>query len=110
MRGPRFGVGELALTVYNRFTENRGKIVILREYLGKLNWPLIQESQHVWVIECACRDTYLHYLYPRHREITFSSSGPMPECFLKRITPESGQAVLELIENSKVINFDDVTV
>jgi hypothetical protein len=110
MSKPRFGVGEIALTVYNRFSENRGKIVLLKEYLGKLNWPQIKEPQSVWMIECVCQNTYLHYHYPGRRELTRTNAGPMPECFLRRITPESGQAVLELFEISKNINFDDVTV
>lgn len=110
MSKPRFGLGEIALTAYNRFSENRGKIILLKEYLGRLNWPQINEPQHVWLVECACQSTYLYYLYPKDRELTRASSGPMPECFLRRITPECGQLVLELFESNPTISFDDVTV
>jgi hypothetical protein len=110
MNSNRFGVGEIALTAHNRFTENRGKTVLLKEYLGRLKWPQINEPQHVWLVECACWSTYLYYLYPRDRKLTRAKSGPMPECFLRRITPESGQVVLELFEKNSTICFDDVTV
>ena len=33
--GPQFNEGEIAITTNTKFSENRGKVVRLKEYLGR---------------------------------------------------------------------------
>ena len=110
MTSPRFHLGEVAITTHNKFSENRGKVVILKEYIGQRYWPEIKEPQHVWIVECMCEDSYLYYLYPHQRELSRNYGGPMPECFLKRITPECGQGILDLGEVPKEVTNSDASV
>ena len=37
--GPQFNEGEIAITTNTKFSENRGKVVRLKEYLGRRHWP-----------------------------------------------------------------------
>ncbi len=96
MSPPRFNQGEIAITVKTRFLENRGKIVRLQEYLGLHDWPGMSSPEHVWLIECLCPQTTLNYHYPYHRDLKAEHFGQMPECFLQRISTQSGQGVLDL--------------
>ena len=107
---PQFNVGEIAITTNTKFGENRGKVVQLKEYLGKHQWPEIKEPVHVWLVECLCEDSFLYYLNPRQHELTRAYVGQMPECFLKRISTESGQGVLDLHAVPDGIFDNDVAV
>ena len=68
--GPQFNEGEIAITTNTKFRENRGKVVRLKEYLGRRHWPECNTPEHVWLVECLCGDSYLYYLYPRERDLT----------------------------------------
>ncbi len=45
---PKFNEGEIAITTDTKFSENRGKVVRLKEYLGRRNWPECDTPEHVW--------------------------------------------------------------
>ena len=52
--GPQFNEGEIAITTQTKFRENQGKVVRLKEYLGRQHWNGLTEPQHVWLVECLC--------------------------------------------------------
>jgi hypothetical protein len=57
---PQFNEGEIAITTNTKFRENRGKVVRLKEYLGRRHWPECNTPEHVWLVECLCGDSYLY--------------------------------------------------
>ncbi len=57
-----------------------------------------------------CEESYLYYLYEQQRELTRTYVGQMPERFLKRISIESGQGVLDLHGQTDTISNSDVSV
>lgn len=107
---PQFNEGEIAITTNTKFRENRGKVVRLKEYLGRRNWPECDAAEHVWLVECLCEDSFLYYFYPRQRDLTRAYLGQMPERFLKRISTESGQGVLDLHEIPEDVQDSDASV
>jgi len=107
---PKFNQGEIAITVNTKFGENWGKVVELKEYLGRRYWPEIEEPQHIWLVECLCDKSYLYYLYPQCRNLFRTYQGQLPESFLKRITPVSGQGVLDLQETPVEVSDSDASV
>ena len=108
--GPRFNEGEIAITTHTKFRENQGKVVRLKEYLGRQHWNGLTEPQHVWLVECLCGESYLYYLHEPQRELTRTYVGQMPEHFLRRISVESGQGVLDLHAISDTVMNSDVSV
>jgi hypothetical protein len=108
--GPQFNEGEIAITTNTKFRENRSKVVRLKEYLGRRHWPECNTPEHVWLVECLCGDSYLYYLYPRERDLTRTYVGQMPERFMKRISTESGQGVLDLHEIPVEVGDSDASV
>ena len=108
--GPRFNEGEIAITTNTKFRENVGKVVRLKEYLGRQRWSGLTEPEHVWLVECLCEESYLVYLYEPQRELTRTYVGQIPERFLKRISTESGQGVLDLHGITDTISNSDVSV
>lgn len=110
MSAPKFNEGEIAITTNTKFSENRGKVVRLKEYLGRRHWPECNAPEHVWLVECLCNKSYLYYLYPRERDLICNYKGQMPESFIKRISTESGQGVLDLYEIPKEVMDSDASV
>jgi hypothetical protein len=110
MSSPHFNQGEIAITVNTKFAENRGKIVRLCEYMGRHDWPGLSYPVHVWLVECLCRETHIHYFYPYHQDLKKANQGQMPELFLRRISTKSMQLVLEFNEFSGRIFDSDVSV
>ena len=50
---PKFNEGEIAITTNTKFRENLGKVVRLKEYLGRQRWSGLTEPEHVWwVVGC----------------------------------------------------------
>ncbi len=108
--GPQFNEGEIAITTHTKFRENQGKVVRLKEYLGREHWNGLTEPQNVWLVECLCEESYLYYFYMHKRELTRNFVGQMPEHFLRRISVESGQGVLDLHAISDTVSNSDVSV
>jgi hypothetical protein len=48
MSNPKFCAGDIAITANTKFSENRGKVVRLCEYLGRHDWPGLSVPIHVW--------------------------------------------------------------
>jgi hypothetical protein len=110
MSNPKFCAGDIAITANTKFSENRGKVVRLCEYLGRHDWPGLSVPIHVWHVECLCKETYLNYFYPYHQDLKKATHGQMPEIFLRRISTKSNQLVFEFNSLAGRIFDSDVTV
>ena len=91
-------IGSLAITVRAKFGTNLGKVVRIVDSYGLMPWPEIEEPVHVWKVEVASEDSFLHYFYPTRHHLDVVISGPIPDCYLKRIVPVSDQLCLEFDE------------
>jgi len=91
-------IGSLAITVRAKFGTNLGKVVRIVDSYGLMPWPEIEEPVHVWKVEVASEDSFLHYFYPTRHHLDVVISGPIPDCYLKRIVPVSDQLRLEFDE------------
>jgi len=91
-------IGSLAITVRAKFGTNLGKVVRSVDSYGLMPWPEIEEPVHVWKVEVASEDSFLHYFYPTRHHLDVVISGPIPDCYLKRIVPVSDQLRLEFDE------------
>jgi hypothetical protein len=91
-------VGSLAITVNAKFSANLGKVVRIIDSYGVMPWPEMEEAVHVWKVELASEGSFLHYFYPSKQQLDLVSSGPIPDCYLRRIVPVSDQLCLEFEE------------
>jgi hypothetical protein len=91
-------IGSLAITVRAKFGTNLGKVVRIVDSYGLMPWPEIEELVHVWKVEVASEDSFLHYFYPTRHHLDVVISGPIPDCYLKRIVPVDDQLRLEFDE------------
>ena len=98
MQGLNCEIGSLAITVQAKFSANLGKVVRIIDSYGLMPWPEIKESVHVWQVEIASAHSYLHYFYPTKQKLDVVSTGPIPDCYLRRIIPASDQMCLEFDE------------
>ena len=91
-------VGSLAITVNAKFSANLGKVVRIIDSYGVMPWPEMEEAVHVWKVELASEGSFLHYFYPGKQQLDVVISGPIPDCYLRRIVPVSDQLCLEFEE------------
>ena len=98
LQGLNCEIGSLAITVRAKFGTNLGKVVRIVDSYGLIPWPEIEEPVHVWKVEVASQDSFLHYFYPTRHHLDVVSSGPIPDCYLRRIVPVSDQLRLEFDE------------
>ena len=91
-------VGALAITVNAKFSTNLGKVVRIIDSYGLMAWPEMEEAVYVWKVEVASEGSFLHYFYPSKQQLDLVSSGPIPDCYLRRIVPVSDQLSLEFEE------------
>ena len=99
-------VGALAITVNAKFSTNLGKVVRIIDSYGLMAWPEMEEAVHVWKVEVASESSFLHYFYPSKQQLDVVTSGPIPDCYLKRIVPVSDQLCLEFQERSPCITME----
>lgn len=88
-------VGAPAITVNAKFSTNLGKVVRIIDSYGLMAWPEMEEAVYVWKVEVASGGSFLHYFYPSKQQLDLVSSGPIPDCYLRRIVPVSDQLCLE---------------
>jgi hypothetical protein len=91
-------VGALAITVKAKFSTNLGKVVRIIDSYGLMPWPEMEEAVHIWKVEVASEGSFLHYFYPSKQQLDVMTSGPIPDCYLRRIVPVSDQLCLEFEE------------
>ena len=99
-------IGSLAITVNAKFSGNIGKVVRVIDSMGLQPWPELEGLVHVWQVEVAAEGSFLHYFYPSRHQLDVVCSGPIPDCYLRRIVPVSEQLCLELDEDQLEINLE----
>lgn len=99
-------VGALAITVNAKFSGNIGKVVRVMDSLGMMPWPEMDGLVHVWRVEVAAEGSLLHYFYPNKHQLDVQSTGPIPDCYLRRIVPENMQMRLEFEEPQPGIRLE----
>jgi hypothetical protein len=99
-------VGALAITVNAKFSGNIGKVVRVIDSLGLQPWPEIDGLVHVWQVEVAAEGSLLHYFYPNKQQLDVLTSGPIPDCYLRRIIPVDNQLRLEFNEERHYLSLE----
>ena len=99
-------VGALAITVNAKFSGNIGKVVRVIDSLGMMPWPEMDGLVHVWQVEVAAEGSLLHYFYPNKHQLDVQSTGPIPDCYLRRIVPENIQMRLEFEEPQSSVRLE----
>ena len=91
-------LGSLAITVNAKFSGNIGKVVRIIDSYGLIPWPELVGKVHVWQVELATKDSFLHYYYPSKHKLDTTCAGPIPDCYLRRLVPMCGQLRLAFDE------------
>lgn len=102
-------IGALAITVNAKFSGNLGKVVRIIDSCGLMPWPEIEGLVHVWQVEVASEGSFLHYFYPSKHKLDVMCTGPIPDCYLRRLVPQSSQLRLEFDEVQKP-NMDEMAL
>ena len=97
-------VGDLAITVFCRLPENTGNIVRIKSAVGYRRWGADEMPLYTWEVEIATEHGCLAYEYsPGYLET--QKSGPVPDKYLRRITPPNGY-LLEEFADSEELQID----
>ena len=96
-------VGDLAITVKSNLPENLGNIVRIISSKGFQQWPRHEELLYTWNVEVATENGLLHYRY--EQELCTTKSGPVPDSYLRRLTPPQGY-LLEEFADSEQLQMD----
>ena len=81
-------VGDLAITVKCHCPENLGSIVRIKKSKGLITWPQEEGLLQVWEVEVANANGWL--VYELNDLISSSKTGPVPDKYLRCITPPKG--------------------
>lgn len=95
--------GDLAITVRCNLPENQGNIVRVRAPIGMEEWVGSEEPLFTWECEIATEHGWLAYNYDGYLET--SKVGPIPDKYLRRITPPQGY-LLEEFADSEQLQMD----
>jgi len=85
MKSLKCSVGDLAITVKCHCPENLGTIVRIKESKGVISWPQQEELMQVWDVEVQSKNKWL--VYELNGVISTFKEGPVPDKFLRRLTP-----------------------
>jgi hypothetical protein len=85
MKSLNCSVGDLAITIKCHCPENLGTIVRIKESKGVISWPQQEELMQVWGVEVLSKNKWL--VYELNGVISTFKEGPVPDKFLRRLTP-----------------------
>jgi hypothetical protein len=88
-------LGGIAMIVNSKFTMNRGIIVRIEDSLGFMAWPEYDFVVRVWQVSVLCKDSSIYYYLPQKGELRQQQIGLVPDCYLRMITPKTGQLRFE---------------
>jgi hypothetical protein len=94
-------VGDLAITVNCGYEKNLGNIVRIISALGFETWACHKEPIYTWNVEIATEHGLLHYKC-EDGEIRAFKSGPVPDCYLRRLTPPKDYLLDEFSDSDKL--------
>lgn len=90
-------VGDLAITVNCSLPENLGNIVRVVSGIGFEEWLGFSEPIYTWHVEVASEGGQL--FYDRGDGIEAFRDGPVPDKYLRRITPPQNYLMDELLDS-----------
>ena len=93
-------VGDLAITVNCKLPENLGNIVRVKSAIGMKEWGLTEDAMFSWDVEIATENGWLAYEYDGYLET--AKSGPVPDKYLRRITPPQGYLMDEFADSEQL--------
>lgn len=93
-------VGDLAITVFCNLPENVGNIVRIKSGLGFIKWGPKREPLYSWDVEVATEHGWLAYEYSGYFQS--SKCGPVPDKYLRRITPPKGYLTDEFADSEQL--------
>ena len=93
-------VGDLAITVFCNLPENQGNIVRIKSAVGPQGWGCTENELFTWECEVATEDGYLFYETAGY--LTSAKVGPVPDKYLRRITPPKGYLLDEFSESEEL--------
>ena len=93
-------VGDLAITVRWSFPENLGNIVRIISAEGFQEWQGHDKLLYTWNVDVATEDGYLYYQGEDGLEPY--KSGPVPDIYLRRLTPPKGYLVEEFSDSEQL--------
>lgn len=94
------GVGDLAITVRCNFPENLGNIVRIVSAVGFDEWQGHDKLLYTWNVDVATEDGYLYYQGEDGLELY--KSGPVPDIYLRRLTPPQGYLMDEFADTEQL--------
>ena len=93
-------VGDLAITVFCKLPENNGNIVRIQSAVGFKEWGGNEGILYSWDVEVATEHGWLAYEYSGYLET--SKIGPVPDKYLRRITPPKGYLLDEFADSEQL--------
>jgi len=93
-------VGDLAITVFCNLPENTGNIVRIKSGLGFREWGANSQPLYSWDVEIATEHGWLAYDYDGYLET--AKCGPVPDKYLRRITPPRGYLADEFADSEQL--------
>ena len=94
-------VGDLAITVFCKLPENTGNIVRVKSAVGYRRWGANEMPLYTWEVEIATEHGWLAYEHsPGYLET--KKNGPVPDKYLRRITPTEGCSTEELVDSERL--------
>jgi len=102
MRKLNCAVGDLAITVNCSYPKNLGNIVRIVSAIGYEEWTNHDELVYTWQVEIATEGGALYYQYAGDDDFKPYKSGPVPDTYLRRLTPPSGYLMEEFIDSEQL--------
>lgn len=93
-------VGDLAITVNCTFPQNLGKIVRIISAIGFDEWQGFDEPLFTWNVVVATEGAKL--FYQMEDGIEGFDEGPVPDRYLRRLTPPQNYLLDELIDSEQL--------
>ena len=93
-------VGDLAITVNCKLPENLGNIVRVKSAIGLKEWGPTEDAMFSWDVEIATENGWLAYEYDGYLET--AKTGPVPDKYLRRITPPQGYLMEEFADSAQL--------
>ena len=92
-------VGDLAITVNCAFPQNLGNIVRIISAVGFDEWQGFSEPLFTWNVQVATEGGQLFY---QMEDAEGFSEGPVPDRYLRRLTPPQNYLMDELIDSEQL--------
>lgn len=93
-------IGDLAITVKANLPANLGNIVRIIGTQGLQEWEGEDEPLYTWDVQIVGENRYLHYHH--EGEIVQLTEGPVPDRYLRRLTPPQGYRMDEIFDSEPI--------